>query len=962
MLERAPVDFRILGPVEAWHAGSPVAVGGPRHRRLLAALLLNADDVVSTGRLVDALWGENPPTSAPAMLHVRMSELRAALRGDRPDRDAGVVSGQGGYALRLGEDDRLDSRQFERLARAGAHALAAGDHVRARASLAAALALWRGPALGEFAGEPFARLRAERWELLRLQAVEDRLEADLAVGRDADLVAELAALVAEHPLRERFWDQLMRALYRAGRQAEALGAYARARDLLHDQLGVDPGPELRARHEAVLRQDPALDLRPARPVPPQARPGTGSAPLTSFVGREREWAAVVALVREHRLVSLTGVGGVGKSRLALRVADEVRPEFPAGTWLVELAAVTQPGLVGRTVATALGLPEHPRRAATEVVAEHLGVVPALVVLDNCEHLVAEVAEVAARLLGACPGLHVLATSRERLGITGEVLNPVSGLAVPPPDAPLDETGRAEAVRLLVQRARAVHPGFELNEANAAAAAEVCRRLDGLPLAIELAAARLNALRVEQVAARLGDRFRLLTHGSRAALPRHQTLRAVVDWSYELLDSAERQLFDRLAVFVGGFTLEAAEAVVTAPGEPTAEVLARLVDKSLLVVDDRGPEGRYRMLETLRLYGLDRLTEAGEMATARGSHAALVTAMVRGARSALRGAQQPAVLRRLEAELGNIRAALAWYVERGDAANAVRLAGWLYPLWDQHGHYREGRRWLARVLDLDDTAAPVAATARARALDSAAGLAVIQGDFAAAAAAAERSVALHRAAADPGLAQALTTLGLAAIYAGEAGRAVAVLDEALVQATAVGDHRSTATATVYLMTASLVRGEYGGTRRLGAGCEALLLRLGDPESLAWARIIGAVAAWREGDTVAAVRGLEPGLAGFETLDHRWGLSIGVYLAGQLAAARGDHEDAVALLAASEALRESVGAALLPFAGVWLEEALIRARAEAGAETVARAWTAGGALTPDAALERARRAMTPAEGRE
>jgi predicted ATPase/DNA-binding SARP family transcriptional activator len=938
------VEFQILGGVEVSHAGSPLALGGPRHRRLLAVLLLSADDVVPTGHLIEALWGAEPPRSAAAMVHVRICELRAALRIGRTDQSAGLINRRGGYVLQLG-DDRFDARQFEQLAAVGAQALADDDHAAARAQLHDALSLWRGPALVEFAGEPFAQTEAARLEALRMRALEGRLAADLALGGHAEIVEELQGLVAEHPLREPFWCQLILALYRSGRQADALAAFRAARTVLADQVGVEPGTELQRLHRAVLRQDPALDRHDAMhgPVPPPRR-GNLPARLTSFVGREDEVAVLGALVREHRLVTLNGVGGAGKSRLALEVASAARPAFADGGWLVELAAVSQPDLVVQAVAAALAVREHPTRPLIEVLVEHLRDAEMLLVLDNCEHLVAEVAELADRLLSACEGLRILATSRERLGITGEVLRPVDGLDLP------------AAVRLLVERARAVRPEFALSGTTAGAVAEICRRLDGLPLAIELAAAGVNAFGVEQIAARLDDRFRLLTHGSRTSLPRHQTLRAAVEWSYGLLSEPERRLFDSLAVFVDGFTLEAAvELGADVTGEANAttvpDLLASLVDKSLVMTEaPAAPATRYKMLETLRDYGRERLDAAGRTAWLRDRHAAHVLSLVESAETTMHGRQQPIWLRRLEAEHGNIRAALAWSIHQHDADTANRLAGSLYPLWDRHGHYREGRRWLSDVLAMT---APVSAVARVHALHSAAALAVIQGDLGQAAVAAEEAAALSRQARYPaGVAQSLRHLGLAAIYAGDLDRATALLEESLHDARVAGDRWLEGFALLFLAVAALARADLRTTHTMAAECEAVLRPLGDPEGLSWTFVLRGAAAWRGGDSVSAATWLRESLLGFESVEHVWGISIGLFLAAQLAGERDDHDRAMRLLGASEALRESVGVALMPFLRVWISESAARWRAELGT-AADEAWRAGRSMPRDAAMAEAMR---------
>ena len=592
-------EFRILGTVEAVRDGAPLVLGGPRHRRLLAALLVHAGEVLSAGRLIDALWGASPPRSAPAMLHVRVSELRAALRATGTE----LQTQHGGYLLGM-RADGLDARRFERLAAAGASALARGDLGQAGADLRGALTLWRGPALTEFAHAPFARAEAARLDELRLQAIENRVTADLGLGRHRELVAELEPLVAGNPLRERLRGQLMLALYRSGRQAEALQVFHTACALMADQLGLDPGVDLRRLHAAMLRQDPALNLPALRAADVC---GNLPAPLTPLIGRADDVREVRVLLREHRLVTLTGVGGAGKSRLAVEVATACQPDLRGGAWLVQLESLGGRDQPLSAVAAVLGVRPDRERPIVDVLAEHVGASDPLLLLDTCEHLVDEVACAVDALLRRCPGLRILVTSRERLGVTGETVRPVGGLAVPEPGAGLAAVARADAVRFLVDRVAAVQPGIALTGETAGALAEICRRLDGLPLALELAATAVAAWGLDPVAARLNDRFRLLTRGSRSAPARHRTLRAMVEWSYQRLDAAPRRLFERLAVLRDGFTIRDVEAACGDPadgGWSVVAALANLVDKSLVTVVHGGAgEPRYRVPETLRAYAL-----------------------------------------------------------------------------------------------------------------------------------------------------------------------------------------------------------------------------------------------------------------------------------------------------------------------------------------------------------------------
>lgn len=585
----APVgEYRVLGPVEVVRAGSALPVGGPRQRRLLAALLVHAGDIVPTGRLIDALWDGAPPRRAPAMLHVRVSELRAALRGAGTE----LVSGRGGYALEVDPDD-VDSGRFERLAAAGAAALGRGDPKRAGADLRAGLALWRGDAFAEFADKSFARPAVGRLTGLRSQAVEQRITADLALGRHAGLVTELETLVVDNPLREPLWGQLMLALYRTGRQADALRAYSDVCALLADQPGLEPGAELRRLHAAVLRQDPALDPPPA----PVTGGRTMPVALTTFIGREQDVTQVRALLRGHRMVTLTGAGGVGKSRLAARIAAVCGADVRDGVRLVDLDrdAVADAGVTG-AIAAALDVWPDPGRGTLDKLTDHLAAADLLLLLDNCERLLDDLADTVGVLLRSCPGVRILATSRERFGIPGETVHTVHGL-----------TG-ADAMRLLVDRVAAVHPGVGASDA----AAEICQRLDGLPLALELAANAAHVIGVEEVARWLDYRFDLLTLGGRCVPARHRSLRANVEWSYDQLDPVQRRLFELLSVLRDGFTLPDVETVgAELAGErPVTRTFAALVHQSMVTVVDAGAGPRYRLLETLREYAALRLSESG----------------------------------------------------------------------------------------------------------------------------------------------------------------------------------------------------------------------------------------------------------------------------------------------------------------------------------------------------------------
>ncbi|MCZ4117790.1 BTAD domain-containing putative transcriptional regulator [Streptomyces sp. H39-S7] len=705
--------FLILGTTEARDpAGAPVPLGGSRLRALLAALALHADRPVSADALIAEVWGPDAdlPHDAGGALQALVSRLRRALGKDV------ITSGPGGYRLLTGPED-VDLHVFERRAAEGAAALDAGDPQAAARILREALALWRGPA---YADLPDRTSAGARPEALRLTALHRRIDADLACGRAAETLPRLRELVADHPLDEPFHVQLIRALRAAHRSADALMAYEQARRALADRLGADPGPELRALHAELLTTEDPPEPRPTpAPEPAFARAPEGNLRprLTSFVGRRAELLEIRADVAHSRLVTLTGPGGSGKTRLSEEAGAALTgPGYPDGVWIAELAPLDHPEAVPQAVLSALGrrdttifgvaregIKGSGGGAGAEAgdptarLLEHCAHRRLLLVLDNCEHVIGAAAELAAELLGACPGVTVLATSREPLGVPGETVRPVE---------PLSPT---TAHRLFAERAAAVRPGFDV-EQDAAAVDEICRRLDGLPLAIELAAARLRMLSPRQIADRLDNRFRLLTSGSRTLLPRQQTLRAVVDWSWDLLSEEEHAALRSLSVFAGGWTLAAAEAVVG--GDDVIELIGQLVDKSLVVAAQPGKGGedgeesrdgvRYRFLETIHEYAAERARERPrELAEAARRHTGYFRGFVRPADPHLRTTRQLVWLRRMEAELDNIRAVLQRAITAGGEADALALAvdmGWF---WWLRNYREEGAGWLTRVTGMSE---------------------------------------------------------------------------------------------------------------------------------------------------------------------------------------------------------------------------------------------------------------------
>jgi DNA-binding SARP family transcriptional activator len=546
------MEFRILGPLEVVVGDRPVKVPGAKPRTLLAVLLVHANRAVSRDRLIEDVWEGSPPGSPGATLQTYVYQLRRALRVDS------LQTHGDGYRLEV-EDGALDALRFERVVQELSPAQDAAPRERSL-RLREALSWWRGPALADFADAAWAQPEAARLEELRLGAVEELTDVRLELGEHALLVPELEAAVAEHPLRERLWRQLILALYRCNRQADALAAYQRVRTLLADELGLDPSPELSGLERAILDHDAAL--MPASTGSPTAAqvtrrqattpmtPGAGvPRPPTSFVGRDAEVAAVGALLDDHWLVTLKGPGGCGKTRLAIEVAHRLGDGFPDGVHFADLAAVSDGDQVGDAVVAALGLAQDPARADTATrLARFLGERTVLCVLDNCEHVLDACAALAEAVVAVGGSSRLLATSRQPLGVLGEQVYTVPSLVVD-----------TEAVRLFAERAGEARAGFVVNDNNRPPVVEICHRLDGIPLAIELASARISHLAPTQLLARLEDRFGLLTGERR--VPRHKTLTATLDWSYELLDDEERRALRCLAVFPASFSLEAAEAVV-----------------------------------------------------------------------------------------------------------------------------------------------------------------------------------------------------------------------------------------------------------------------------------------------------------------------------------------------------------------------------------------------------------------
>ncbi|MGY1772756.1 AfsR/SARP family transcriptional regulator [Blastococcus sp. SYSU D00813] len=685
----------VLGPLEVWRDGRLLPVRRGRPRRLLLSLLLQRGGAVAPETLIDRLWGDEPPANADNALQVLVSYLRRSIGGP----GLGIERGTAGYRLRVDPDD-VDMTRFEALVREAA----AADPAGRLAAATAALALWRGPALSEAADDPFAQGDVARLEELRLQADELRAAALLDLGRHGDALPDLGQLVRAHPFRERLHGQYALALYRSGRQADALQVLDRARTALAEQLGLDPGPELQELAGRILRQDPGLAAAPpaSPPAPPLPSPEASPAPvpagvpavLTPLIGREAELAGVRSALAGHRLVTLTGPGGAGKTRLAIEAG-----EGSAGpVWWADLAPVTDAAGVAAVVATAVGTALATDEDPAGVLARWIGDRRALLVLDTCERVPEHVARLVLTLAPRCPGLRVLVTSRRPLGVPGELAWPVPPLPVPGAGAGFEEAAAAPAVRLFVDRAARARPGFALTPANAADVAAVCRLLDGLPLAVELAAGHAAALSPGKTAALLTDRLRLAGDGG-ARPARHADLRATVDWSVGLLTADEGAFLDRLSVFAGPFPVEAA-VEVAGPGLGTdgLQLLLGLVRQSLVTATD---DDRFRLLDTIRAYAAERLAgRPADLRAARDRHARWHAQFAEEADRALRGAvAQAGWLADLRVAAPDLRAALQHCLgpEGDQRALGARLAWSLAWFWSFEGAFAEARGWLAAAL-------------------------------------------------------------------------------------------------------------------------------------------------------------------------------------------------------------------------------------------------------------------------
>lgn len=858
------IELGILGPLEARRDGVSIRVGAAKERTLLAALLIRPNTVVLRDQLIEDLWGEEPPATAEHALEVYVSKLRQALGRE-------VVQTQGrGYVLTV-QPEAIDAIRFERLVEEGRAGLAANAEDAAQ-TLRAALELWRGPALTDVAYEDFAQREIDRLEELRLTALEERIEADLRLGRHSELVAELEAAVDEHPLRERLRAQLMLALYRSGRQADSLEAFRDARETLVEELGLEPSGELRGLEAAILRQDAALEVEPAGLRARRHLP----APTTPFLGRREELTNLTARMREGaRLVTLTGPGGSGKTRLALQTAHDLAANYEDGVYFVDLAALADPGLFAESVATALELRDAP-------LYDYLAQRQVLLVLDNFEQIDAA-APVVAELLKRAPRVSALVTSRSPLHLYGEHV-----FAVPP----LIEE---DALALFIARAREAGREVKLSPA----LNELCVWLDRLPLAIELVAARARELLPEQVLDLLPPRLDLATQGPRDAPARQRTLRATIEWSYELLSERERTILARVSIFVGGFTPGAAQAVC---GAELSE-LAGLVAASLVIEPETpGEEARLALLETVREYALERISESGETALMRDQHAGYFLELARRAEPELEGAAEQ-WLTRLEAEHDNLRAALEWAAAQGKAEDELRISVALRRFWLVRGHSAEAQRRLEAALGRTGNQPT---QLRAIAAGAAGQFALARDDHERAKTWTNESLSLFRSQDDrAGVARSFTRLGDIAKAEGDLDGAARNYAYALEVARNLEDRRALAAALTNVGALALIRKDLDEADRLSREALSIWRELGHTEGIAIALLnVGAGAIDRQ-DYAEALPLLR------ETFELSRALGYRAQLAGALgncavvAARSSQAERAIRLVASMDELLAAIG---------------------------------------------------------
>lgn len=928
------VKICLLGPTEIAGSGGMVELHGSGQRTLIARTASPPGKTVTRTALIDALWDDAGPPAAPKTLHSHLARLRRQLR------EAGltdlIATRNSGYVLRVPED-AVDAIRFETFSARGRNALAAGDPKAATESLQSALTMWRGEALTDCRSSEWRRAETTRLNETRVAATEDLISARLALGEHVTAIGELEFLVIQHPFREQLWELLILALYRSGRQADALAAFQRARATLIEELGIEPGPKLGRLETAILTADASLDqpVAPVATVTGHRFRGRLPVPLTRLVGRDTDMATMRTSMAQRRLVTLTGPGGCGKTRLAVAISAQ----YANPVCFVDLAPLTESHLVPRAVADTLGLSKQDSHGVIDSLADHLADQALLLVLDNCEHLVGACAQLACALLPSCPELQILATSREPLHVPGETVHALQPLATPDPGAAHSyrDILRYDAVRLFLDRAQDSGAQIGTDDATAHEVALICARLDGLPLALELVAARAAALPLRQIAAHLHNRFHTLFSGSHVARPQHRALHTTIKWSYDLLNPDERALFRRLAVFSGSFGLSAVTALWPHDDDAT-DLLGRLVEKSLVTKETAAP--RYRLLDTIRKFAAAQLV-GDELADARRRHAEYHLALAEQAEEHLGGTDAVEWMDRLATEHENFRAAITWAITAPDPTLALRLAGSLSGYCRLRGHYGDGRKWLVDALD-HGAGAPD--DLRVKAFSGAVTLTFLQCEYDKAVQLAEQSLDLYQSLGDvhgvastrlllgsicrehasyqqaldyyrlaletfqamddaPGIARTLRLCAFTAWLRGDFDSAAEWARESLPRFEDLGDAESTANTLMHLGAVAHYRGDNTQALRLLTKAHAISEHNGCLEGIAWTlNLLGLVHHATGSDEARTL--LERSLTLHRKLGDRWRMASVLEALAAIACDHGRWEDTARLLSEAETLRAAI----------------------------------------------------------
>ena len=932
------IDFRILGELEVLRDGAQIDLGSPRQRALLARFLVSPTEIVSTDRLIDDLWRGEPPEAAKHTLHVYISRLRKALGPDRHRLESYAT----GYRLAI-DVAELDASRFESGVARGREALDRGDAPGASAILREALQLWRGAPLAEFADDVFARDEAIRLEEQRIAAIEQRMWADLECGQASELVGELRELVSQYPLREVFWEQLMLALYRSGRQSEALRVFQTAKVSLADELGIEPGGALRQLEARILAQDPSLTIEEVS-KPPKAPP---TLPLqrTSFVGRTEELDRAAELLVESRLLTMVGPPGSGKTRLALQLALEQQGRFAHGAFFVPLATIDDPDLLAATMAIALGVQDIPGEDPLDNVAAFLADRHVLLILDNFEQILPAANQVG-HMIDRAPQLSVLVTSRSPLHINGEQQFLVPPMHVPPSHASSDPATVKgfDAAALFETRARAADPDFGIDAHNSAAVAQITALVDGLPLAIELAAARVRLLSPADLLRRLDRRLTLLTDAPTDVDARHRTMQDAIAWSYELLESDEQELFRRLGAFVGGFTLEAAEAVSDLDEITTLRAIDSLLTQNLLYRPVAVGEARYNMLQLTREYARELLDASGDSPAVLGRHATYYAGLVTQIEPELSADPGGPGTRRLEDEMPNLRAALRTTLDDGLPDLGLEIAASVWRFWQSSERLTEGRQWLDELLDQ-----PAAGSAaRAKGLTALAGLAYWQADYEEAWDAYSELLTYYRSIADrENEADTLYAMSLTAFWQNQIDRAEELATESRSLFEQLGSRQGAGRAMCAQASALWWKRDYQNAYDLWVESIDIAREFND-QALVLTQLAGLAALTyhlgRHGEA------LEVAVGGLAEARQAHNAHVTVWMLDLIAAfaAPASPEDAVKLASAVDALRESAGGGVLP-EYLQISNAAEVAEPLLDPEAMAQSWDGGRTLDLDAAVE-------------